>query len=156
MSKIFVLSGPIQTGKTTRLSEWVNSQTRIDGILAPLIKGERHLLHIASLESHSLENTSDIKDQIRIGRFIFSRDVFLWARERLTTIDGSSIDWLILDEIGPLELEGKGLELAISSLLKKFNSLEINILFVIREGLVQKVIEHYLLNMKEVKPFTFP
>ncbi len=156
MANIYLLSGPIQTGKTTRLFEWVKNRKDVDGILAPIISDERHLLHISTLEKHSLENPQNIKDQVKIGRFKFSKSIFLWAQEKLFKINTSNTDWLIVDEIGPLELEGKGLEPAVTSLLEDYKSQKINILLVIRDGLVQKVLKHYLINEKEVEPFIFP
>ncbi len=156
MSKIFTLSGPIQTAKTTKLLEWAKCKNDVDGILAPIIKGERHLLHISSFESRSLERPQTFSDQVRVGRFVFSQKVFLWAHEKLNNINGSGLNWLILDEIGPLELQGKGLEPAITSVLKKFYSTQINILMVVREGLEQKVLDRYLIDFNEVKKFNFP
>ncbi|KAA3615094.1 MAG: hypothetical protein D8M58_11630 [Calditrichaeota bacterium] len=153
--KLFVLTGPIQTGKTTRLVEWQRNRSDVDGILAPVIYGQRHLLHISSQEKRSLENPSKKKDQEKVGRFVFSKAVFKWAQEKLLNFNTLEYDWLIIDEIGPLELNRKGLEPSISSLLNKLATKDINILFVIREGLVEKVLEHYMIDRKNVKEFIF-
>jgi len=153
---LFILEGPVKSGKTTLLSNWINGREDVDGILAPVINGERCLLHISSLESHPLESPANKKDQVKIGRFTFSQKVFLWAQERLSTIDSLNINWLVIDEIGPLELQGYGFEPAITSLLRRYSQTEINILMVIREGLVEKVLDHYLIAEKNVRQFTFP
>ena len=55
MNKIFLLSGSIHTGKTTRLTEWIKNKKDVDGILQPVIDGKRHIKHISSGEIQLLE-----------------------------------------------------------------------------------------------------
>ncbi len=171
-SPIYLLRGPVHTGKTTRLLKWcaalgapVNTGLSpaasdtlptpagltealppIDGILAPVIDGRRHLLHIASGEMRDLEDLSGGAAVVRVRRYAFNADVFSWARERLiatvgrlTAWRGDSANpsrkasfearavphdrarvfhWVVVDEVGPLELRGEGLEPAVSAVVR--------------------------------------
>ena len=47
------------------------------------------------------------KSGITVSVKMFS---FLWAQNALFNSLDKNLEWLIIDEIGPLELEGKGLE----------------------------------------------
>lgn len=146
VSPIYILSGPVRSGKTTRLEKWVQAQANIDGILAPVIDEKRCLRHIASAETKLLEkrNCSEADQLIRIGRHTFSEEVFTWAREKLCLCMETKRDWLIIDEIGPLELDGMGLEPVVSQILsarKQFPDLKI--VLVVRESLKDKMLRHY-------------
>jgi nucleoside-triphosphatase THEP1 len=53
--------------------------------------------------------------------------------------------WLVVDEIGPLELKGQGFHDVLRELLQKRKE---NIILVVREGLVQQVTEHFKIEAK--------
>jgi nucleoside-triphosphatase THEP1 len=53
------------------------------------------------------------------------------------------LDWLVVDEIGPLELEGKGLEPAITQIFSERDNFRGNILCVVRNSILEKFIQHY-------------
>jgi nucleoside-triphosphatase THEP1 len=55
--------------------------------------------------------------------------------------------WLIIDEIGPIELRGEGLEPQVSQILKEYPRTRKNrLILVIRDQLLEKVLEHYNLS----------
>lgn len=142
MGEIYIYSDPIKSGKTTKLMQWAASQKNIDGIFQPVIEGKRFLFHISSRTLKALENdTGD--DLLTIGQYKFSNQAFVWAQDKLTSAINSSIEWLIIDEIGPLELDGKGLEPAITKILKSKESNNIKIIFVVRLKLLSQVLLHY-------------
>ncbi|MCD4693120.1 MAG: nucleoside-triphosphatase [Calditrichales bacterium] len=156
MNQIYILSGPIKSGKTTRLTRWAASQKRVDGILAPVIEGKRYLVHIASGQKYLLESDKDIQGNniLKIGKYVFLKSVFQWAREILINCRDKKLDWLIIDEIGRLELKGQGLEPAVSALLSQgFPNADTKILLVIREQLFETVLKYYNIEAKSVKSF---
>lgn len=155
--KIFILSGPVQTGKTTRLLNWVQNQDSVDGIIAPVIDDKRHLLHLSSGLQKQLEASANEPDNkiVKIGKFRFNTDVFSWACNRLNESISSSPLWLIIDEIGPLELSGKGLAPALTRVLNHPDKIG-NLILVIREQLVEQVTDHFQLNRFAVVKFDFP
>jgi len=159
MSQIYLYSGPIHSGKTTRLAEWALHQTNIDGILAPMQKGKRYLKRIASGELRLLEPGLPKRNPVdvyTVGKFSFSKSVFQWAAKALQENLEQPLNWLVIDEIGFLELDGQGLEPAVKKALALSHSVgPKNILIIVRERLVEKIITHYNLQGR-VKPFILP
>ena len=148
MNNIYVLMGPVHTGKTTRLMHWASSQKNIDGIFQPVIDNKRFIYNIASRTLKMLEvpSTTPIEKVIKIGNYNFSKDVFEWSQKLLAGCTTKNLDWLIIDEIGPLELEGTGLEPAISKILAGKNKFNGKILCVVRDSMLNKFLEHYNLE----------
>ena len=152
MGKIYVLTGPVGSGKTTSLERWCQKQKSADGILAPVIEGKRNLKFIRINEIKGLESSAG-NNGIKIGRYIFDEKVFEEARNYLEGAFQNNPEWLIIDEIGPLELEGNGLEPAAGKIIKQIKSTHTNIILVIREGLLDKVFKHYNLSPEEIFNF---
>ena len=47
MKKIYILTGAINSGKSTRLMNWATQQNNIVGIICPREKGKRELFSIS-------------------------------------------------------------------------------------------------------------
>jgi nucleoside-triphosphatase len=153
---IYYLTGPVHMGKTTRLNEWIKYQKNVDGILAPIIDGQRHLHRIKTGELQQLELNDENSAQkiVKIGQYQFTGEVFDWARQQLYEAAQSCPDWLIIDEIGPLELGGEGLEPAVSIIISSLKTdNHTKLLLVIRDRLLTEVLQHYKINNHE--PFRF-
>ncbi len=127
---------------------WAVSQKKIDGIFQPVIDDKRFIYHIASRSLKSLEVSASAKDEhtIKIGNYSFSKETFEWAGKILLDSLSKDLEWLVIDEIGPLELEGNGLEPAISSIFDERKNISAKIVCVIREEILQKFIDHYKLQ----------
>lgn len=142
------MTGQTKSGKTTRLMEWVASQKNIDGILQPTIEGKRFLYHIFSRSLIQLE-TDQTKNSIEAGKYKFRSDVFELANKKLIQCLNKNLDWIVIDEIGYLELNGKGFDTAVKVFLKN-DFYTGKLIFVIRESLLKKVIQHYGLEQYEL------
>lgn len=142
MSKINILTGNIKTGKTTRLMRWAASQKNIDGIFQPVIDEKRFVYHIGSRTLIPLE-TFETNNITSIGKYNFSNETFFWSQKILLDCLSKKLDWIIIDEIGPLELQGKGLEPALSEVFSRRNEIEAQILCVVRDSILEKFLEHY-------------
>ena len=154
MNQIYLLTGPIHSGKTSKITEWLNSRSNVDGIIQPLIDGKRHLKLFLTNEIRPLETTSLKKrnDLIKIGNYIFSNETFEWAREGLLAAFYSNPEWLIIDEYGKLELVDKGLEPAIGKIMNELNEHpDIKIVLIIRDYLVNSFLNKYNLNISDIK-----
>ena len=145
MNSIRILTGKIKTGKTTRLMRWAASQKNIDGIFQPVIDDKRFVYHIGSRTLKPLE-TSETENITSIGKYNFSNETFAWSQKILSEYAAKNLDWIIVDEIGPLELQGKGLEPAVSKLLSDRENIKAQILCVVRDSILEKFIEHYCLQ----------
>lgn len=147
MKNLFILTGPVHTGKTSRLMHWATRKKNIDGIFQPVIDGKRFIYHIASRILRLLE--TDAKGEVTmIGKFKFSNQTFDWAKNILDDCMNKELEWLVIDEIGPLELEGKGLEPAVSKIINQVDMLNGNVLCVVRDSILEKFVKHYHLESK--------
>ena len=147
--KIYIVSGPIQTGKTTRLFEFVRTKTSVDGILAPVIDNKRTLYHISSKQLKILEAELAGEKTIHVGKYSFYKKTFNWANKKLIESFYAKPEWLIIDEVGKLELKNEGLHSAINEILNYRNESETKIILVVREYLLEKVLEKYKIEKTE-------
>lgn len=139
------MTGPVHTGKTTRLMQWSMAQVNIDGIFQPLVDGKRFIYHISSKTLKNLE-TNQNNNVTEIGKYKFSNETFEWAQNKLLEASQKNLDWLIIDEIGPLELNNRGLEPVVKEILFNSENSNTKILCVVRDSILEKFIEHYGLN----------
>jgi len=142
---IYILSASIQSGKTTSLINWSDSRKDVFGILTPVINGKRVFMNAQTKEQFPMEATME-EETLTVGRFIFSKAAF----DKAIQIIRDSITkegWLVIDEIGPLELEGKGFYTIINEILILRKNKTI---LVVRKGMVEKVKDCFMINATEV------
>ncbi len=139
---LYYYTGPVQTGKTTRVGEWA-SQNNCSGILAPIINGKRHLRDIKSGEEKLLESEAN-RNTISIGKYNFKKEVFEWGRQKLIAEYESEPEWLVIDEYGKLELRDEGIEPAISTIINHWKiDKKIKLLIIVRDYLVDDFIKKF-------------
>jgi nucleoside-triphosphatase THEP1 len=154
MNYIYILKGQVESGKTTNLKAWSERQQNVDGILAPVVEGRRHLYRLKSKELRLLESDANDANSVKIGRHFFNEEVFRWGRNQLKDAANDTPEWLIIDEIGPLELKGNGLEPVVGTLINNIQNRSFRLLLVVRETLVPKVIDYYKLEPDLIKLIT--
>lgn len=136
--KVFILTGAIQTGKTTALMKWCERKENVHGILTPVIDGKRMFIDMTFNEMFLMEAIEGETSVVKVGRYVFSGLSFLKAKKAIMQATGSS--YLIIDEVGPLELKQEGL---FDAVLRALQSQTSPIILVVREGLVDNVIERF-------------
>ncbi len=141
--KIYILTGPIQTGKTTRLFEFIKTKKNVAGILAPVVNGKRTLFNIVTKQLKILEIEKPDSSTITIGKYHFLKSTFDWANLKLMEGFNSEPEWLIVDEVGKLELKNEGLSKAITEIFKSGKNIKTKIVLVVRDSLLDKVVEYY-------------
>ena len=151
MKTINILTGPVQSGKTTRLIAWVKYHRHCAGILSPVINKKRYIYSILADNYRRLEsvedNPVDGHDMIKIGKYSFLQSTFRWARDELRTALDNEPPYLVIDEIGPLELSGQGLEPMVSYLFQNYQRSEKHhLILVVRDHLLEDVVAHYHLQ----------
>lgn len=153
---IYILSGPIRSGKTTALSRWVSERKDTDGILSPDNHlGQRYFMEIRTLQRFDFEAKSHVEEEtISIGRFHFLKSAFSRANAYLIKVlKRSNIKFIVIDEIGKLELNGKGLHDSVSQLISNHKILKhCHLVLVIRDSLLESVIQYY--NIIDYKVIT--
>ncbi len=150
--EILFISGDRNSGKTSWAKEHLAGTPGIRGVLltkeftgekGELFRGYNAMdletgrtVPFARLKLHLPEGW---KEKEHFGPFSFSVDGFEEARQWIEK--GISSDSLIIDEIGPMELEGKGFSAVLSYILNtKQNTLN-HLYLIVRTYLVQAVQE---------------
>lgn len=152
MNKIFIVTGKIKTGKTTRLMKWVTSKKNIDGILQPVVDDKRFLYHISKRTLIQFETDSK-ENIISIGKYNFSLSAFDKAKNIIEEALNNNLDFFVIDEIGPLELNGKGLEPEITKVISQRNLFNGKIILVVREEILDKFLNHFNLTKNDYEIF---
>lgn len=157
MNRIQILSGPINSGKTTRLGQWVKNQSDVGGILCPVIDKKRYFYSINTGRYKILETKCGTdKNVISIGRFRFLNEGFEWAINEIKNAAQKCPEWLVVDEIGPLELSGHGFDIIVKEMLNDRQKLKkTSLLFVVRDNLVNDFLAHYKLSKNEISMVDF-
>ena len=135
---IAILTAPIQSGKTTSLINWSAARKDVHGILTPEVNGKRIFMNAQTKEQFPMEADSD-EEKIYVGRFNFSKINF----EKAIQIIHDTITkkgWLVIDEIGPLELRGEGFCNVLKEVLKRRKE---KILLIVREGMTEQVKKYF-------------
>ena len=147
---IYILTGDIRTGKTTALLNWINNRKDVDGLLCPDDEnGKRYFLNIKTKEHFNLEVHQDYDMEIvEIGPFQFSKAAFDKANNFLMSSTSEMENrYLIVDELGKLELKNKGLHLAAEQLIPHYMlNVKYDLILVVRESLLDEIIRHYSIS----------
>lgn len=138
---VWILTGMLNSGKTTSLRDWSQSRDDVAGILTPVIQGKRMFMNAKTREQFPMEATNDESDVLSVGRFTFSKKGFDSA-VRVIREELQSKGWLLIDEVGPMELRGEGFCDVVKEALQQQHDSQ-TIVLVVREGLVEKVKEYF-------------
>jgi nucleoside-triphosphatase THEP1 len=143
---VYILTGDIQSGKTTALQQLCSS-IDADGILTPVNTGKREFAEVNSKITYPMEANSSEQNTIQIGRFHFSRKNFERAIAYLKSLTHSG-KIIVIDEIGPLELQGDGFADILTDLLHE----GVKLLIVVRSTSLNEVIVNF--EIRDYKVFT--
>jgi len=144
--KTYILSGPIRSGKTTQLLNWSAGRNDVYGIITPEIEGKKVFMDVHSREQFTMEASAEDMAIITIGRYVFRQSAFLKASKIIRdSIRNRQLFWLIIDEIGPLELKNEGFASVLKDAINSVNR-KLKILLVVREGLTEKVKNKFGIN----------
>jgi len=153
MPAVHVFTGPIRSGKTTRLAAWAQTTAGTAGLLMP--DGPQGRM-FQDLQSGFVWPTAARLGELQplvIGRFAFSRAAFELAN---TTLLGAATNaatrWLVVDEVGPLELRGEGLAPALQTVLA-LPEPAFELVLVVRESLRTAVIDAFELSRWPLRSF---
>jgi nucleoside-triphosphatase THEP1 len=152
-----ILAGPVRSGKTTALLAWSRRRDDCGGVLSPDVDGRRVLQDARTGERiHWQKDAPDNAEDVRIGRFVFDHQAFHTAVGWLDdAVADPAVRYVILDEVGPLELSGGGWDAWLRRALPMPTGKEL--ILVVREGLVGDVMDRYATGpVQQMDPRTFP
>ena len=143
--QVVIITGEIHQGKTSFAHKLVTNllkqKIRIAGFLSLGINenGKRTGFNLFDIESSGqIELCSDKKDDSRLkfGQYYFNNAAISKGVEILNTDHLSDKQLIVIDEIGPLELNGLGWSSAIENISR---SITIPQLWVVRKSLVKMI-----------------
>jgi molybdopterin-guanine dinucleotide biosynthesis protein A len=139
------------SGKTSWCREYINrrreSGSSVGGILSPAIEkqGQRvgsnalDLLTGKEVPFARLSGHGCFKGGEMVGDYTISRDGIIFACDAIKRAVESRCDLVVIDEVGPLELGGKGLMPAVELALAS----PVNLLIVVRSSLKEALQGHF-------------
>ncbi len=148
--KIIILTGEQGSGKTTFLHEMIfglaKNNLQVGGILAEGFwkNYERDRFELIDLKSNNriLYCQREPKDGWeKLRQFYINPDGQKFGEVALDTNYLNNADIIVIDEIGPFELKGKGWAKAIESIVKILQ--EKILIWVVRESLLIEVSDHF-------------
>ena len=143
--------GESGSGKTSWCREYIDrrrkSGSTVGGILSPAIahEGQRvgsdalDLLTGQEVPFARLSHHNSFEEGDEVGDYTISRDGILFACDAIERAVKSRCDLVVIDEVGPLELQGKGLMPAVELALAS----AINVLIVVRSSLREALQKHF-------------
>ncbi|GAB4426356.1 MAG: hypothetical protein OHK0039_44320 [Bacteroidia bacterium] len=145
---ICLLTGPIRSGKTSTLMRWAATRDDLAGFLTPDdATGRRCLLTLHDRQWHpfELDPQDRLSQAVCVGRFRFSAAAFARADLCLRSACDGPARWIVVDEIGKLELDGQGLAPTFTALLAAFRTgpCPARLLLVVRDSLLTAVQQHF-------------
>ncbi len=160
--KIIILTGEIQSGKTSLCKEVSlkakEAGVQLSGLISPAVftKGEKTGIDIINLKNGERRRLAVLRDGEQTGletkRWSFLNETLQWGNQVLENV--VPCDLLIVDELGPLEFDrGKGWV----SGLKAVDSGEYQVaLLVIRQSLIDKATSRWNQNISRIIDLSDP
>jgi nucleoside-triphosphatase THEP1 len=150
--RVFILSGEQGTGKTTLLAALIKEMRKegivVGGIRAPVVyvQGKRVGYDIEDIPTDTITPLCRVAEEPSshdAGRFRFLPDGLSAGRRALLRDPEHTPEVLIVDEVGPLELDGKGWADQLETVLHSFAGA---IILVVRSGMVAEVLDRWQIH----------
>jgi molybdopterin-guanine dinucleotide biosynthesis protein A/nucleoside-triphosphatase THEP1 len=152
MSKVVILSGAVQSGKTTSLLKHFSNTNAVGGFICPDVNGKRMMFYTSEKRVVPFQITQQ-NNSVSIGKFAFDQNVFNKACDILVNPLTLDNNWVIVDEVGPLELKEKGYYHSLITLIDNAKQKDdLTIILVVREHLIADVVSKF--NLKDVEIIT--
>jgi len=154
MDRITIISGEKHSGKTTKLLEIItelkSKNKTCAGIVAiGILKNNNrysfNIQDITTQENMPLMSVDENPKLKKIGRFYINPLGFQFGEQVLKKAINSNPDYIIIDEIGSLELSEDGWFHILKNILKT----EQKIIFTVRNKLINQLIKKF--NISEYK-----
>ncbi len=142
---VFILTGDKRSGKTSFLSDCLQTlkkeNIRVGGILSPAVHDGTtrigfDVMDILSQTRVPLCRTTHNPDNIKLGDYYFHPNGIRFGNNALSLNGIGSCELVIIDEVGPLELDGKGWAESLDKIIPELTS---PLLIVVRESLIKAV-----------------
>lgn len=147
---IKIITGPINTGKSTWLEKDFNTNSNADGFVCRKVRvNNEHIgyeiVHLTNGESrHFIRKIDHIPEKwneaFRLGmHYSFNKEGFDFANKITEEALSKGVKCFYLDEVAHLELKGQG----FANILRRILDAKIDLVLVVREALVEKICETF-------------
>lgn len=153
---VFIITGKTGSGKSSFLVKLLERLRRrkmsVSGILAKGMwrNGQKQVYEIQNIQTGKtlpLASRGFIDDWNKIGNFYFNPEAILFGNKILTDPRLIENDLIVLDEIGPFELDDKIWADSVSRLLI---TSDCPMIWVVRNKLIKKVIQKWKLQEPDI------
>jgi nucleoside-triphosphatase len=154
---VIILTGGIGEGKTSLLAE-INVKLKsagifTGGIISPAMveNGYRtgyDIINVTTGERTALSRITDQTGLIKVGKYSFFDQGLSFGKEALSSESVRFSRIVLVDEIGPWEMEGEGWADCVNNLLK----INTPMIWVVRESITDQVIDEW--NLIDYKVFS--
>ena len=163
--KLLVLGEP-GSGKTSWCRRYIDSCRKrgssVGGILCPAIErqGQRvgsnavDLFTGQEIPFARLSRSKPSSEGEKVGDYTISRDGILFARAAIKRAIENRCDLVVIDEVGPLELSGKGLMPAVEFALASAANVLIVVRSSLKEALQKRFAEYEFAAVADLTQFT--
>jgi len=144
-ASLFIITGPVGSGKTTYLIDLLDELQK-EGIRAGGFVSEKSLQpdtdhdysirDVQSGRSVPLSTRSAVDGWTQIRHFYFNPKAISLGNQILDSVSNSDTDLLVIDEVGPFELDG---EIWSSSLERLLSRPGPSMIWVAREGILDAI-----------------
>jgi nucleoside-triphosphatase THEP1 len=145
-----LLTGPVHEGKTTACWKAIpgirSAGFKVAGFISPpLLNAEGgkvgiEMMDLTTGKHQTFARVREANETTTIGVYHISDEAIEWARRVLAAALLANSDWLVIDEIGPLELQqGTGFAFALQALADPLRVP--NAIVIVRETLAQELAE---------------
>jgi len=147
--KVIVISGEKGEGKTTfaqnLVSRLIELNYKVAGILAQgywkdNLRDRFDLVNLMTNKRISFCQRTPEEGWERIRHFCINPQGQQFGEDALDTRKLQNYQVVIIDELGPFELQGKGWAVAVKKLLQQQNK---TIIFIVRSSLVEEIAAHF-------------
>ena len=152
---LLIISGEVNSGKTLTIEKLIlllqSTGKKVGGVYSKGIFRENIKIgfNIIDIKSGKVKHIASIAPQdnfiLNQGRYYFDPDIFYEYNNKL--INSLDADVIFIDEIGYLELKGKGFYPSVKNLLEYFSG---KLVFVIRSIVLDEVLNKFNLDRKNI------
>lgn len=150
---IYILTGAIETGKSKALLKWLKGRKDVSGILSPRnTHNKRYFLNVNTLETFKMQANAIDEAIISVGRYHFFNSAFVKANTIIKqSVKNNNFGFIIIDEIGKLELRSEGLhESATLAIQKGMQHKRLHVILVVRTSLLNDVLQKYAIENPQI------
>jgi len=154
---VILLTGPINSGKSTTVYHLVerlrSEKISIGGIVSlPILEdGQKTGFNAVCLATHKTKHLTSLKSLVPnpapgdriIGQWVIFDEGIQFCNQQIEAALHSNPQLLLIDEIGPLEIQGKGFQPILDKILSSPDELPFYLLLVVRTNLINEVKQLY-------------